>query len=167
MQEISSNKPSALPHTKGALSEERKADALARVELKERQRAEKRKAVLSQLSPVQQIQILEDTVSAQLEGLLSIDFMELFQKCFAMLLVVCVKHPGPLKEAVGLGSRPVDSTLPERLAEVPLWVGERLTGDAAKDEEVLRNVVKDVKNAINSKADADDHLLESDVDEDL
>lgn len=163
MQEIGSNKPSALPHTKGAVPEERRVMALERVELRDKQRAAKRKAVLSQLSPVQQIQILEDTVTAQLKGLLSIDFMELFERSYAMLLAVCVAHPGWLKKVMGISSHSPVSTLPDRLAQVPLLVGERLTGDAAKDEETLRILVRDVRTVISSEADTRHPLYKEDI----
>lgn len=61
-----------------------------RVVFKEKQRAAWRKAELSQLSHVQQIQILEDSVASQLDGLLSLDFMELFYRSYAMLLALCM-----------------------------------------------------------------------------
>ncbi|KAJ4414010.1 hypothetical protein N0V82_008180 [Gnomoniopsis sp. IMI 355080] len=150
LQDIAHNKPGALPHhLTGALSDDKKALAEERIKLREKQRATQRRAELSQLSPVQQIQILEDTVTSQLEGLLSIDFMGLFQRSYAMLLAVCMTQPESFKEAVGYRREP-QSTFPDRLARVPLMIGEILTGSAVEDEKVLWNVYDSVRAVVNS-----------------
>lgn len=88
LRDLSNSKPSAQPHMKSGLREERRAMAEQRVSLRDRQRATRRKALLAQLSPIQQIQTLEDTVTSQLEGLLSIDFMDLYYTSWRVLNVV-------------------------------------------------------------------------------
>lgn len=151
-QEITHKKPDTPPHLKGALSDNRKALAEARISLKEKQRATWRKAELSQLSPVQQIQMFEDTVTSQLDGLLSIDFMSLFHRSYAMLLAVCMTQRDALKDAVGYRTGP-HSTFPDRLARVPLMIGKLLTGSAAEDEKILWAVYDSVRAVVNSDLD--------------
>lgn len=153
LQDITHNKPGALPHLQGSLSEDRKALAQERIELREKQRAAKRKAELSQLSPVQQIQILEDTVASQLEGLLSIDFMGLFQRSFAMLFAVCMSQPDSFKQAIGIETSP-QSTFPDRLTRVPLLIGEILTGSVSDNDKISWYIFDKVRNVVQSDGDA-------------
>lgn len=145
-------KPSALPHAGGALSEERRALAEQRGGLRDRQRAARRRALLAQLSPVQQIQILEDTVDAQLEGLLSIDFMELFLRSKTVLFVVGANQGEGFMQKLGIRGGTQSSAL-DQLVNVPLLLGESLVGDSSKDEKLLWSMVEDVKNIISKSVD--------------
>lgn len=153
---ISSSKPSAQPHVSDTLSEERKALAEQRVGLREKQRAARRKALLAQLSPIQQIQILEDTVNAQLEGLLSIDFMNLFYISKTVLCAVNDNQRVSLGEESGF-KKDMQFVPPDQLVEVPLLLGDFLVGDTSKDEKPLWNMVKTVKAIV---AKGGDELLD-------
>lgn len=145
LREIGSSRPSARPHAAGTLSGERRAAAEERVELRDRQRAARQRAVLARLSPVQQVQILEDTVAAQLrEGLLSIDFMELFRTSKEVLAAVGMGQGEEFQARAGFRSGP-ESTRDDQMVRVPVLLGELLAGDSAKEEEVLRTLVNDVK----------------------
>lgn len=157
LRDIGSSRPSARPHAAGALSGERRALAEERVELRDRQRAARRRAMLARLSPVQQIQILEDTVAAQLrEGLLSIDFIRLFLMSKNVLSAVGMSQGEEFREKAGFRRGP-ETPWDDQMVKVPVLLGELLAGESARDEEVLRNLVKDVQAIItNGVEDARD-----------
>lgn len=163
----SNNKPSAQPHAKGAVSEEKRVLAEERIVLRDRQRAARRRALLAQLSPIQQIQILEDTVTAQLEGLLSIDFMGLFHMSYTVLLLVFVdqKHNGNIKGGDDLLSQQQGpaSISPDDMVKVPLLIAEALSGDPSKDETLLQALVSGVKNMV-AESTLMDGMVEKDSD---
>lgn len=145
LQEISGNKHSGqLPETRRELAAERRGL---------RQKQQRRRALLAQLSLIQQFQILEDMVTKQLEGLLSIDFMALFNMSWAILFVVGMDQSDKgLVEKLGLTSGPKSGTV-DRSVRVPLILGEYLSGDPDKDETMLHNVVRYVKSIVEGGAD--------------
>ncbi|ROV91975.1 hypothetical protein VSDG_07584 [Cytospora chrysosperma] len=145
LQDISGNKYSGqLPEARRELAAERRGL---------RQKQQRRRALLAQLSPIQQIQILEDMVTEQLEGLLSIDFMALFNMSWAILFVVGMDQSDKgLVEKLGLTSGPKSGAV-DKTVRVPLILGEYLSGDPDKDETILHNVVRHVKSVVEGGAD--------------
>lgn len=112
-----------------------------------------RRTMLAQLSPVEQLQNLEKMVTTQLEGLLSMDFMALLQASYSILSLLSSDLREKFKTTL-------DSTLGvdgfkahEELVNVIGFLGECLTGDAAKDEELMSCLVRNVKSVV-EKGDA-------------
>lgn len=144
VRDISKANLNAQPQLNGPRSEERS-------NLRNRQTAARRKALLVQLSPVQQIQILEDTVTAQLDGLLSIDFMGLFHMSWTVLLLGWVVLPDELRDKVDFSGAKPGST--DRQVAVTLLVRQCLTGDPSKDAETLQTLVGHVKTIVSRGVD--------------
>lgn len=145
LQDIGGNKYS------GQLPEARRELAAERWGLKQKQ--QRRRALLAQLSPIQQIQILEDVVTEQLEGLLSIDFMTMFNMSWAMLFVVGMDQSDQsLVEKLGLMAGPKTGHV-DKTARVPLVLGEYLSGDPNKDETMLSTIVRIVRSVVERGAD--------------
>ncbi|KUI67660.1 hypothetical protein VM1G_03031 [Cytospora mali] len=146
LQDISGNKYSGQAHSQGGpLPDARRELAAERRALKQKQ--QKRRALLAQLSPIQQIQILEDVVTEQLEGLLSIDFVKLFHTTSSLLYIVGLKHIKDFKWNFGLESGSPPSSVDDTV-RVPLLLGEVLGGDPEKDKEVLCDLVRDVREIV-------------------
>ncbi|KUI53208.1 hypothetical protein VP1G_00701 [Cytospora mali] len=143
LQDISGNKYSGQAHSQGGpLPDARRELAAERRALKQKQ--QKRRALLAQLSPIQQIQILEDVVTEQLEGLLSIDFVQLFHTTSSLLYFVGMAHIKNFKWDFGLESGSPPSSVDDTV-RVPLLLGEILGGDPEKDKEVLCDLVRSVR----------------------
>lgn len=147
LRDITSKKPAAQPHLKSALPKDRQALADERVELRDRQRAAKRKALLEQLSPVMQIQLLEDIIATQQQGLLSIDFKNLFLMSHRILVLTCVVTTDEVMEKCGVTNAASPKVL-DNFVRGALALGECLTGDADKDKQALQNLVINVKSCV-------------------
>lgn len=152
LQQLGNKMPRAQPHSQRPLLDGRHATCQQRLGSKEKARALRRKAVLAQLSHVQQIQILEDTINVQLNGLLSIDFMKMHQTCASMLTAVLKSLPDDVRCDMSLEA----STKIDKIAQVPLLLGELLSGDPSSDEELLRKLVKIVELAVHAGFDSPD-----------
>lgn len=141
LREIGSDEPIA--------REEKRSPAEQHVGLRD-QRAARRKALLAELSPIQQIQVLENTVNEHLNGLLSIDFMGLFSMSKTLLSMVGVSLGQVLGAKAGPGSFQKD-TQPDaldQLVEVPRLLGECLVGDLFQDAKLLLSLVNDVNTVL-------------------
>lgn len=139
---ISGNKLNALALP---ASEERRAVTEERLELKQKwqQKELKRRGALLHLSPIQELRILEDAVNSQLEGLLALDFGGLMELSHELLSLV----------GVSLGE---DSRVSADLGKVVEVFGERLSGDAAKDEGLMSGLVRDVTSVFEKSVVSED-----------
>lgn len=153
LQDISADKYGGQPHSQGALPKEHREHARERLELKQKQ--QRRKAMLAQLSPIQQIHILEHIVEHQVEGLLALDFMTLFHMSWVVLYVVGMNQGKSFREKFGITARPVPiSGFVENAVNVPLGLGDYLTGRPARDEKLLWNLARDVRVILGKGVDA-------------
>lgn len=151
LQDISGNKYNGQPHAQGgALPEARRELAAERWALKQKQ--QKRRALLAQLSPIQQIQILEDMVTEQLDGILSVDFMTLFLMSWTILFVVGMDQSDHFVEKLDLQNGPKTGSV-DKTVHVPLVLGEFLGGDPKKDKDLLYKLVCNVKNIVEGGAE--------------
>ncbi|PSR82881.1 hypothetical protein BD289DRAFT_370639 [Coniella lustricola] len=167
LQDISSNKPSAQPHSQGVLNEDQKAMAEERAGLRNQQRAARRRAFLAQLSPLQQIQILEDTVNEQLNGILALDFMNLFYVSWKLLLAFALQvRPEALQKAgCQLGASQGGSV--DKLVQIPLLLCDEMAEDPDKKEKVLDLLVKQTKQIVSTSSFEEfGDLVEGDDDQD-
>ncbi|KAK4152317.1 hypothetical protein C8A00DRAFT_35011 [Chaetomidium leptoderma] len=105
-----------------------------------------RKTKLAQLSPIEMLQLLDDTVTSQVEGLLTLDFFKLFDESVALLKAV-VAECGPEMES-RLGPR--DGDLPTWLERLPNVLSEDLE-TPPKQTEMLETVVKGYREFFRSK----------------
>lgn len=150
LQDIKGTKHRALPNAQTLLLETKVALAEQRSVPKQQRREAnmQRKTMLAQLSPIQQIQTLEDVVTTQLEGLLSIDFVALWQASYLILSLVSLnleeKFNGTLDSQLGV----VDSKAHDSLVKVVGLLGECLTGDPVKDRDIMLDLVHNVKSVI-------------------
>lgn len=164
LQDISGNKYTGQPHPQAVpLPEARRELAAERWEQKQKQ--QRRKALLAQLSPIQQIQILEDTVTEQLDGLLSIDFVRLFN--LSASIIVCMGMPQGedfVKNFV-FTSGP-DSTSIDRSVRLPLGLLGLLSGDQKEDEKLLHDLACTVKQCIEMRPGTNSEDEDEDEDED-
>lgn len=152
LQDISANKYSGQPHAQAVLPKERREFAQERLELKQKQ--QRRKAMLAQLSPIQQIHILEHIVKEQVEGLLALDFMELFHMSWVVLFVVGMNQRKSLGDKLGIIGSP-DSSFVENAVNVPLVIGDhlRVRGEPKGTEKLLQNLARDVRGILEKGAD--------------
>lgn len=151
LQDISANKFGGQPHSQGILPKKHRELAQGRIERKQRQ--QRRKAMLEQLSPIQQIHILENIVEEQVEGLLALDFMTLFHMSGVVLLVVGLTQRESVRDKCGFTTSS-DASF-EKAANLPLCVGGLLTARPAKREKLLWNLVHDVKTILEKREGAD------------
>lgn len=151
LQDISANKYSGQPHTQGVLPKKQREHAQERLELKQKQ--QRRKAMLAQLSPMQQIHILEHIVEEQVEGLLALDFMTLFHMSWIVLYVVGMNQHEALRDKCGITDSEITSFV-EKAVNVPLVIGDHLGGKATGDEKLLRNLARDVRGILEKGADS-------------
>lgn len=98
-----------------------------------------RKTTLSQVSPLEMLQLLDDAATSQLEGLLTLDYFELFDDSVALLESVSAALGSELQER--LGTRASDS--PAYLGRLPPFLAEHLDQSSSlAREETLDTVVK-------------------------
>lgn len=149
LQDISANKFGGQPHSQGVLPKQRRELAQKRIELKQKQL--RREAMLAQLSPVQQIHILEDIVEGQVEGLLALDFMRLFDMSWTVLFVVALTQRQFVIDKSGINP----TTGFDKAANVPLIMGDHLATKPARMEKVLWNLVDVVRRIVEKPEGAD------------
>lgn len=160
LQDISARKFGGQPHSQGVLPKERRDLAQERLELKKKQ--QRRKAMLAQLSPIQQIHILENIVEEQVEGLLALDFMALFQTSWLVLFCVGMNQRESVRDKYGLNAS--SSASFEMAANVPLIIGDLLTAKPAKRNKRLWNLAQDVRRIL-EKPEGGNTLFEPTEDE--
>lgn len=160
LQEISANKFGGQPHSQGVLPKQRRELAQGRIERKQKQ--QRRKAMLAQLSPIQQLHILENIVEEQVEGLLALDFMALFHTSWVVLLAVGMKQRESVQDKCGFTT--ISDASFEKAANLPLIIGDHLTAKPAKKNKRLRNPVQDVRSIL-EKPEGENTLFEPTEDE--
>lgn len=107
--------------------------------------ARERFLALFQISPITVLDSLGKTVDLQLAPLLSIDYLDLHAISGLLLQSIFESSEESFKSRVGYVK---GEPLPDRLVNVPLLLGEDLTGDPAKGEAVLRLLVKETKSCV-------------------
>lgn len=100
-----------------------------------------------QLSPVEQIQILEDIITTQQQGLQSIDFMDLLFLSHTIIFLICLNTTEEVTEKCGLVNR-VGPNMLGKFVQGPVILSDCLTGNPSKDEEALKCMVYHVKISI-------------------
>lgn len=106
--------------------------------------------MLAQLSPIRQIQTLEQAVAKQLEGLLSLDFVGLW-KASHTLLTLLSSNLGDEFQKQAEARLGVDGHQAcDQMVKIVGVLEESLTGDLGKDEAMLSGLVQNVKNLIES-----------------
>lgn len=97
----------------------------------------RRKASLSQLSPVEMLQLLDDTVTSQVNGLLTLDYFELFDQSVKLLEAVVTEF-GPEMDS-RLGSR--DEGSHAHLERLTVLLAEDLEGSSGSAEKEMMDTV--------------------------
>lgn len=151
LRDISVNKYSGQPHSQAGIPKKQREHAQERLELKQKQ--QRRKAMLAQLSPIQQIHILEHILEQQVEGLLALDFLTLFHMSWIVLYVVGMNQQESLREETGITASEISSFV-EKAVNVPLVIGDHLGGKATGDEKLLRNLAQDVRGILEKGPDS-------------
>ncbi|KAH8759813.1 hypothetical protein F5883DRAFT_681364 [Diaporthe sp. PMI_573] len=144
LRDISTDKYGGQPHSHslGQLPKEQHEQSLKRLELK--QKHQRRKVMLAQLSPIQQLQFLANIVEEQHEDLLALDSMALFHTSWYLVYAVAMTHQQWLNDECGITVNPTRSFV-ERAAIVPVVIGDHLTGDVDGDKKLLRRLARDVR----------------------
>lgn len=150
LRDISANKFGGQPHYQGAIPEKRRELARERIELKQRQL--RRKARLAQLSPIQQIHILEHVFEEEVEGLLALDFMTLFHMSWIVLYIVAINQRKTVRDKCGITAKPMESFI-EKAVNVPRIIGDRMTAQPLGNERLLRTLARDVRRILEKGAD--------------
>jgi hypothetical protein len=109
------------------------------------ERWHERKRELSQLSPIEMLQRLDETVTSQLDGLLTLDYFRLFEVSLPFLELVVARFGEGNKYQAQLG--PSEDEMVENLDRLPIVLGRDLEECAgtAKESEILDNVVDGYK----------------------
>jgi len=105
----------------------------------EREKELRRKATLSQLSPTEMLQLLDDTVTSQLEGLLTLDYFQLFDESAVLLKGIYDSFGPDLQARIGFE----DLERPARLGLLPVYLGEDLekASGTGKEQEIIGVIV--------------------------
>ncbi|KAK0729473.1 hypothetical protein B0H67DRAFT_595911 [Lasiosphaeris hirsuta] len=88
----------------------------------EKERQLRRKATLSRLSPLEMLQVLDDTITSQLEGLLTFDYFQLFDDSLAFLAALNDAYGAGMQARVG--HKVDDKTYP--IGQLPVHLAEVL-----------------------------------------
>jgi hypothetical protein len=90
-----------------------------------------RDSELSQLSPIKMLELLDETVTSQVEGLLTLDYFKLFDEATALLEAVVAGFGPDMEGRLG----PHDSEAPARLEQVPIFLGQDLKDSQGSEKE--------------------------------
>lgn len=164
LQDVSANKYGGQPHSQGGLPKQRRELAQQRLELK--QKHQRRRAILAQLSPIQQLHILEHIVSEEVEVLLALDFMTLFHMSWAVLFAVGANQRKSMVDKCGItatATGTASSSYVENAVNVPLVIGDHLTSKPTRTEKMLYNLVWDVRRILEKGPDNLFELAEDDL----
>lgn len=133
-----SGKPSERDPASNALVKRTTDSALGKLE-GSREKDLRRNATLSQLSPVQMLQLLDDTVTSQLEGLLTLNYFQLFDESVALLQAMNAAFRPDLQKRV----EAEDADRPARLSLLPTFLAEDLGAAAGteREQEILRTIL--------------------------
>jgi hypothetical protein len=98
-----------------------------------------RKSDLSQLSPIDMLQMLDKTVTSQLEGVLTLDYFKLFDESVALLEAVAAALGPDMQKRLGPG----DGETPAYLRRLPVILGQDLASSGSTEQtEILHKVVE-------------------------
>lgn len=103
----------------------------------------RRKAMLAQLSPLDVLKILDESVTSLLDGVLSLDYFKLWDESVALLRAVNEAYPPEFRARVG-----GKGTEPDCFAAIPLLIAEELKASAKEDptgKEILGVLVESVR----------------------
>lgn len=108
----------------------------------------RRKAVLSKLAPMEMLQLIDDSVETLVEGLLELDYLQLFDEATLFLQEVMDGFGPEMQRRVGYKDAEVDP--PRLLDKLPTYLGEDLkaaaeTGDDGKKAEIIDKLVGGVR----------------------
>lgn len=103
----------------------------------------RRKAVLSKLSPIEMLQLVDDSVQTLLEGLLQLDYLQLFDEATLFLEEVMDTFGPEMQQRVNYKGG--EGHPPARLDKLPTYLGEDLKAVAeagnGKESEVISKLV--------------------------
>ncbi|KAK0649185.1 hypothetical protein B0T16DRAFT_325706 [Cercophora newfieldiana] len=118
----------------------------------EREKELRRKATLSQLSATDMLQLLDDTVSSQLEGILTLNYFELFDESVALLQAMNTAFGPDLQKRVEVE----DVDRPARLGSLPTFLSQDLEEAVGteREREIIRTVVDIVRAHLSDRAGA-------------
>jgi hypothetical protein len=94
----------------------------------ETERELRRKAMLAQLSPLEVLKILDDSVTSLLDGVLSLDYFKLWDESVALLRAVNEAYSPEFRARVG-----DKGTEPDCFAAIPVLIAEELKASAKED----------------------------------
>ena len=104
----------------------------------------RRKAVLSKLSPIEMLQLVDDSVQSLLEGLLQLDYLRLFDEATLFLQEVMDGFGPKMQQRVNYKEAGVDP--PARLDKLPTYLGEDLKAAAeagdGKESDIIDKLVE-------------------------
>ncbi|KAK1773365.1 hypothetical protein QBC45DRAFT_85249 [Copromyces sp. CBS 386.78] len=104
----------------------------------------RRKAVLSKLSPIEMLQLVDDSIQTLLEGLLQLDYLQLFDEAKLFLEEVMDGYGPEMQQRVNFKDTEVDP--PARLDKLPTYLGEDLKAAAeagdGKESEIIGKLVE-------------------------
>ncbi|KAJ9130076.1 hypothetical protein NKR19_g10050 [Coniochaeta hoffmannii] len=118
----------------------------------------RRKAMLAQLSPLEVLKILDDSVESLLDGVLALDYFKLWDESVALLRAVGGAYSPEFRARVGR-----EGAEPDCFAAVPMVIAQELKAGAREDptgREVLEVLVESVKRYLEHGASSPrgDHL---------
>ncbi|KAK3386345.1 hypothetical protein B0T20DRAFT_111254 [Sordaria brevicollis] len=105
----------------------------------------RRKAALSKLSPIEMLQLVDDSVQTLLEGLLQLDYLRLFDEATLFLEEVMDEYGEEMQKRVNYKGN--EGQPPARLDKLPTYIGEDLkaaaeAGNSEKEKEIIVNLVE-------------------------
>lgn len=128
----SMDEPSDSAHPNGSGSRKapvRRSTATASLD-DDKERELQRRAAMSQLSPLEMLQLLDDTVTSQLEGLLTLDYFGLFDASVALLKATNDALGPEMQQRVGYE----DGRQIANLSRLPLYLNEDLASPAGEEK---------------------------------
>lgn len=107
----------------------------------------RRKAVLSKLSPIEMLQLVDDSVQTLLEGLLQLDYLQLFNEATLFLEEVMDGYGDEMQRRVNYKGG--EGHPPARLDKLPTYLGEDLKAAAeagnGKESDIISKLVEGAK----------------------
>ncbi|KAK3293196.1 uncharacterized protein B0H64DRAFT_327907 [Chaetomium fimeti] len=98
-----------------------------------------RDSELSRLSPIKMLELLDETVTSQVEGLLTLDYFKLFDESAALLEAVASGFGPDMESRLG---RPHDGESPATVERLPILLGQDLKDSQGSERETsIINIV--------------------------
>ncbi|KAL0468398.1 hypothetical protein QR685DRAFT_546241 [Neurospora intermedia] len=118
----------------------------------------RRKAVLSKLSPIEMLQLVDDSVQTLLEGLLQLDYLQLFDEATLFLEEVMDAFGPEMQQRVNYKGG--EGHPPARLDKLPTYLGEDLKAVAeagnGKESEIISKLVDGCREFLTQMESASD-----------